>query len=179
MDRLPTLPPSPIHEASWGNGPPGPPGGPPGAPPGWGPPGGAGGSPPAGPPAWGPGPGYGPPQGYGAAQGPPPDPNRISALATVSLVCGIVSLVSTLCCIVPFVNYIAMVVMPLSAKAALICGGIELAGNGNEVSRKRAKLGMILGGVGLGLLIVMLVLMMVFSLGLGLAAPFLAPPPPQ
>ena len=155
-----------VHAAGYPPGPPGGYGGPPGAPPpgGFGPPPGGYGGPPPGPPG-----GFGPPPGgYGApppggpygppgAMGPPgmPMPGGADVQTTLPLVLNIVGIVVGLCsyCVGSILGIIGLIftIMAMTSKDQDPMG-----------ARSKAKVGLILGIVSLGLGLLIFIMLVAF-----------------
>ncbi len=113
--------------------------------------------------------GYGaPPGGYGPPGGVPGGAENNLALASV--ICGAISVVSLLCCCVPFVNYIVWVVAPLTGIAAIITGILGLReANETGVRKNEAIAGIAMGSVGF---VMILVVIAIAVIGLGSVAAF-------
>jgi Na+/H+ antiporter NhaD/arsenite permease-like protein len=79
---------------------------------------------------------------------PPPQPEGSPVLAIISLVCGIVGIITSCCC--------GLLGLPIPL-AALICGGIALA-QPNSQGKGMAIGGVILGVLGFVVAIVMVVI---------------------
>ena len=140
-----------------GGAPGGAPGGGYGAPPGPGGPGGPGG-------------GYGAPPGGGVPPG-----GAENNLALASVVCGGISVVSLLCCCVPFLNYVIWIVAPLTGIAAIITGILGLReANETGVRKNEAIAGIALGSVGF-LAIALVILIMILGFGGVIAAGAMQP----
>ena len=119
--------------------------------------------------------GYGaPPGGYGPPGGVPgggvPGGGAENNLALASVICGAISVVSLLCCCVPFVNYIVWVVAPLTGIAAIITGILGLReANETGVRKNEAIAGIAMGSVGF---VMILVVIAIAVIGLGSVAAF-------
>ncbi|MBH24839.1 MAG: hypothetical protein CMH57_10370 [Myxococcales bacterium] len=132
--------------------------------------------------------GGGPPPNPWDGQGapaPPPNPHvpqhsgggssDADTMAIVSIGSGIGSFVSMFCCCVPFINYIAWLIQPTLAIAAIVTGYIALRDQALDSEHKTyAKVGMGLGVAGIGVLLLGVVLLVLVFAG-ALTLPALGP----
>ena len=137
-----------------------------------------GGAPMGGPPNPGAPQGFGAPGGFGPPGGVPggfpgggvPSGGSENNLALASVICGGISVVSLLCCCVPFVNYIVWVLAPLTGIAAIITGILGLReANVTGVRKNEAIAGIAMGSIGFLMIIVVIA---VAAIGLGGLAAF-------
>jgi len=117
--------------------------------------------------------GGGPPQGFGGGgpggYGVPGGGGAENNLALASVICGAVSVVSLLCCCVPFVNYIIWIIAPLTGIAAIITGILGLReANETGMRKNEAIAGIVMGSVGF-LMIAVVIIIAILGIG-GLAA---------
>jgi len=89
-----------------------------------------------------------------------------NTLAIVSLVLGILSLVFFPCCCLPFVSYLAMVVVPILALAAIITGFLGLSAAKTSGTGKGMAMGGLITGFGsvlLGLIYFVIIILAMFG----------------
>lgn len=92
-------------------------------------------------------------------------------VAMAALICGAVSMLSNVCCCIPFVNWFAWIVVVGAAIGAIVCGiiGFQKSKELNGIGKNESLVGIGLGTTVFVLGIVMMILAVVFGVFAGLA----------
>ncbi len=109
--------------------------------------------------------GYVPPPHNPGPMGPGPSSSNADTLAMVSVITGALALLSSLCCCIPLISYLAMVINPMLAVIAIVTG--FLAHNDSALSPDKKTLAKVGIGLGIGNFVFIAVLVVIAIVGFG------------